>query len=515
MYEQAKSVSQYVLGNCSGSDQCIWAQRDIILCDIGLRNQPAAQAGLEKLVRDCTQDGRLPYVLNDIARIYREARLHEQARPISQYILDHYSGNDQCIWAQRDIILCDKDLGNLDAAQVGLQKLLKNYADDGHLPYALNEIASQYRQAQMYEQSKAISQHVLDNYPDSDQRLWAQRDIALSDLASGHLESASATTQQLVSKFAKQPGVVWAVGEVADGFSRLGQHEQARNLFAFNLGSGFDPDDTIWSLRGFVNESIALNDDGSIDAGVKRLLSEYSASKNLPMAANHIAREVSRTGHPQASQSFQYVIDKYPGDEQTIFARICMGHIYLQRGQDSQAEAIYQKILTDYANHPRLAEAVSLMAEGYYEQAFRQPGSDEQKSGGPLSEYTKTHIQKALDKWDLVIGRLPPRADVTAMSCFYAATAYYQLGDYPKALQYCTQMVERWPEHEEAWRAQMLAHKIYKRQMADGAIPEPQAMVAMTQSFQQLLQKYPASPVASIARQWLQQYGTKSEGGER
>jgi len=370
LYAKARPLYEYVVDNWQDKPRAIHAHTALIRGCIRLRDKQAAQARLDQLAKRYATDPQLPRALNEIARGCREAQMYQETRPISRHVLDRYSGHEQCIWAQRDLILCDVGERNQEAAQAGLQVLIKNYADNGYLPYVLNEIAAGYRQVRMYGQAESVSQYVLDNFPGNDQCLWAQRDVVLSNLALKNLEAAAAGAQELQSRFAKQAGAIWAVSEVAETYSNLGQHEQARNLFRFNLYNYTDLDDTIWSLRGFVAESVALKDQASIDAGIKKLFSEYSASKNLPMAAVHIGRSLSEAGHARASELFQYVIDKHPGHEQAIFAKVGMGYVCLRRGQDNEAETIFQKIPTDYAGYPTLPEAMMLIAYSYWNRAF-------------------------------------------------------------------------------------------------------------------------------------------------
>jgi tetratricopeptide (TPR) repeat protein len=430
-YAKARPLYEYVVDNWSDKPRAIYAHTGLVRDCIRLRDKQAAQARLEQLAKRYATDAQLPNVLNEIARGYREAQMYQEARVISQRILDTYSGHDQCIWAQRDIILCDIAEHSQNAAEAGLQKLIKDYPDNGYLPYVLNEIAEGYRQGRMYQPAKSVSQYVLDNFPSSDQCLWAQRGIVLSDLALGNLDAAKAGIQQLEGRFAKQQGVIWATSEVAEMSSKLGRHEQARDLFQFNLSNCPDRDDTIWSLRGFVAESIALKDEASIDAGIQKLFSEYSASKNLPMAAVHIGMDLCKAGHPRASELFQYVIDKYPDHEQAMFAKACTGQVFLQRGQDSQAEAIYQKILADYANAPGLADALDLMAEGYYSEALSECGSPEDA----VPQRAVERFEKALAKWQTAANLASATPHFAARVCYLTGMCLQRLKQYDKMIE--------------------------------------------------------------------------------
>jgi tetratricopeptide (TPR) repeat protein len=504
MYAEAKPVAQYVLDHYPTSDQRIWVQRDLVLSDFGLRNQEAAQAGLQKLVGDYAKDGHLPYVLNEIARTCRQGRMYEQARPLSQYILDNHPDSDQCIWAERDLLLCDVRQGNPDSAQTRLQRLASRYGSDGYLPYVLNEIAGEYRQVRRYGQAKTIAQYILDNYPNSDQCLWAQRDVVLNTLASGDLEAAAGGAQTLLSRFGTQAGAGMAIAEVAEAYGKRGQHEQARDLFRFNLTNYPASDDLIWSLRGFVNESIALNDAAAIEAGVKKLFSEYATSKNLPMAALHIGRELCKAGRTEAPELFQYIIDKYPNHEQTLLARVCLGHVYVQRGQDSQAETVYQQVLTDYANSPRLAEAVNVMAEGYFDQA-----EAETSKGAP--QQAQQHYQAALTKWQMIVERLSASAS-TPHAYEFCGECYRKLNQPDKALE-CYQAVCRsWPQYEYAWHLQGLVAKLYQDMIRSGQATEAQAAPLIEGALTEIAAKHPDSPAAKMAKDWLQQIAAVRQG---
>ncbi len=508
LYAEAKPVCQYVLDHYPDSDQCLWAQRDVILSDIGLGNREAAGAGVQKLLANYTKDGNLPWAINDIAKGYREARMYEQAKPVSQFLLDHYPNSDQRIWADRDILLCDVRLHNQDAAQTEFQKLISRYADNGYLPYVLVDISGQYRQTRMYSQARSTSQYVLDHYPDSDCCLWAQRDVVLSALALRDLDTADAEAQKLVSRFANRPDTFWAVSDIAEANSRSGRHQQARDLLRFNVTNYPASENMIWSVRGFINESIALNDDASTDAGIKKLLSEYASSRGLPMVMVHVGRTLCNAGKSQqASNLFQGVIDKYPNHEQSLFARTCMGHVYIGQGQDKQGEALYQKILTDYANHPRLAEAINLMAEGYLDQGVALEQAIAKLVG--LDQYTKivreqgrseavkNYYQRAIEKWRIIIQKMPPTCDQMARAWYFTGVAYRRhLGDPEKAIPYYQKVAETWPDYEYAWSAQSMLAQCYETLARSGKVTKEEAEPKLEEAYSAVVHKYADCPLA-------------------
>jgi len=412
--------------------------------------------------------------------------------------------------------------GRQDAAQNGLQRLVKDHAAHGYLPYVLREIAGQYLQGRRHEEAKSLCQYVLDNFSDSDQCLWAQRDLVLSDLALRDLPAAQVGTDALLKRSSGRMDALWAVSEVAETYSRIGQHEQARELFRFNLTGNPNLDDTIWSLRGFINESIALKDEAAIDAGVKTLMSEFAGSRNLPMAAVHVGRELSIVGHKHAADVLQHVIDKHPEDEQTLLARVCMGYAYIMQGKDGEAETLYSQIMTQYANHPNLAEVVHAMAEGYFD-CGKAAERDQMRRVG-FQAYTneviiqgrpdamKRYYQQAARKWELVITRFPD-APIVPRAYELAATCYEYANDYKKALEYFTVILDLYPGYESADRAQFMVGRMCKRLRDQGVMTDTETMPIILAASKAIIDQYPQSSFV-IAAQNVVDRTIETEGRE-
>jgi len=188
--------------------------------------------------------------------------------------------------------------------------------------------------------------------------------------------------------------------------------------------------------------------------------------------------------------------------------------VQIRQGNDAGAEAVFQKVLTDYASHPRLPEAVHAMAEAHFRQAFQVSRLDLMESSGPC-EYTRTHLGKAIEKWNLIIEQMPRDTSAMPIAYYYLARAYYHLRDYEKAERHCTTLLERWPAHELAWEAQFLVAKMAKRMIAETGRPETEPQDKMKAAFEQLLENYPNCPAAATAHKWLVGYHEVSQGGKQ
>lgn len=507
--KKARPLYEYVVQNWSGKPRAMHAHTALVRSCIRLNDKEAAAGQVQNLVKQYSENPELPKILNEIARGYREARMYDEARNVSQYILANYPGHEQRIWADRDIILCDVAQQHQDDAQAGLQKLTRDHASNGYLPLVLREIADQYRQGQRYTEARALWQYVLDNYPSSEECLWVQRGIVLDSLVRMDMERAREGTEVLLTKYGRQSGAWWAVQDIADMYGMLRQHERARELHQWNLANHPTADDTIWSMRGVIRESIAMKDMAAIDAGIKKLLSEYASSRSLPMAAIHIGRELCDAGNPRAADVFEYVIAKHPDDEKTLVARVCLGYVYAMKGKGSQAETLYDEILTRYASHPDLPEAVHTMAEGYYDcgkaaerDLMTKLGPDVYTDGVIMygrPESVKRYYQAAAQKWEIIITRFPD-APIAPKAYQFAAICYEYMNDYRKAMEYATAIVERYPSCTYADRAHFTIVRMCEKLRDQGGMTNAEAMPVILAASQTILTQYPQSPFVVAAQ---------------
>jgi len=515
-YDKSKPIYEYIVDTWPQKSRTIHAHTALVRVCIFLRDDQAAKTRLQQLIERYAKEDELPGVLVQICRNYREAQMFDESQQVSRYVLENFPKDGSCIWAQRDLVLCDIGKGDDEEAEGGVEKLVASYGDSGHLPYVLNEIAAGYRQSGVYDKARAISQWVLTNRPESDQCIWVQCNIVLCDIAQGAEQAATEGIETLKTRFGDHGGLIWALADSATAYSGKGQHERARELFAYNVENHPNKDDSIWCLRDYIKESLFLGDTVATDAGIEKLLADYGDSVNFPMAAVHTGRELLEADHPKAAEVLQAVVDKYPDDDQAMIAKVGFGQIKLRQGQDAEAEAIYAKVLADYADDPQLAEVVHVMAEGYFLRAFQPTVRGDISLTEELSDGTKAYLLKAVEKWEYIATKIPVDAEITPRAYYFLATAYHRLGDPAKAVQYASQLVERWPDHDMGWRAQHLIVKVYKRQIPDDqSIEESAAVEAMIEAARQLVEKYPACRVASTARKYLAQFDVSKQGGEK
>jgi outer membrane protein assembly factor BamD (BamD/ComL family) len=183
----------------------------------------------------------------------------------------------------------------------------------------------------------------------------------------------------------------------------------------------------------------------------------------------------------------------------------------LRQGDDQGAEAIFQEVLTTYAKHPRLAEAVNLIAQAYCEAAFQEPAL--LPSGDPyLSQQGETWFRQAIEKWDLIVSALPVDPSITPAAHYSLATTYYCLGEYSEVETHCSELRAGWPADEHAWMTYVLTVKIYQDSLTKGEIRQADCDAKSKLVYEDLLRKYPNCPHSTMIHDWVNRYNASMEG---
>jgi TolA-binding protein len=276
----------------------------------------------------------------------------------------------------------------------------------------------------------------------------------------------------------------------------------------YTQATGPGSDWAMWAERDLATAAIQSGDDTAAQAAMGRLTANYATRTDTPAALHFLGNyylEVKKDNRAEAV--YKYLVEKYPNHELAPLVKTGLGQIRLRQGDGQGAEATFQKVLTDYAGHPRLAEAVQLMGDGYYVQAQRERAAKrEDKANDCCTE--------ALEKWHMIMDRLPATPQQAARAHFFAAECYRYLGDTQKAIEYHQMVPKNWPTYEYAWLSYAKIYEILKLQIRRGLMSEEEGRASIRACLEGMCQGYPNCPMASNARAWLKDNANLVKGGQ-
>ena len=189
--------------------------------------------------------------------------------------------------------------------------------------------------------------------------------------------------------------------------------------------------------------------------------------------------------------------------EHSMWSQAALARSKIALGDDPNAQAAIDKLITDFAGHPDLPEAIFSVGEEYCNKAY------EYKNQGLLAE-AEEYFQKALTVLGKIITELP--ASTTTVDAYYlSAGCYFFMDEYEKAIDYFKRTLDNWPDYGRAWKALFLTIQCYEKLEKAGRIPTEEAAAQIRQACERLLADYPDCIAAKSARNLLEHWGVSEK----
>ena len=208
---------------------------------------------------------------------------HKNAVPIYQYALDHWPTNENAIWQQMNLVICQICLGDSQAADAAIAKLQANYASNPNFRRAACTIGDNLRWRDINTE-KAKDMYTVaasgDPYPDI---LWAKMGLAISSIGSGDPNTAYAILAKLNTQYRDDPGLAQALYEIGGAFSDAKQFDKATQLFnqvitTWPAGGDYAP----LSKAGLGLIQVRQGNDAASEAIYQKVLADYPNHARLP-----------------------------------------------------------------------------------------------------------------------------------------------------------------------------------------------------------------------------------------
>jgi TolA-binding protein len=121
---------------------------------------------------------------------------------------------------------------------------------------------------------------------------------------------------------------------------------------------------------------------------------------------------------------------------------------------------------------------------------------------------TKKFLDKTIATLDIVNTSFSASDDVPS-ALYLTAQSQYLLGDYENSTSTFLKVAESYPKFQMASNALFKAAEIQQMLKESGLISKSQADSKIWIAYQQLVQKYPDSPLAGAAQSWLDKNGSR------
>jgi len=152
----------------------------------------------------------------------------------------------------------------------------------------------------------------------------------------------------------------------ADAYMKDKNYEQAEAIYQQIVTDFPDSNDALEAQKQLTILYIKQDNQPQADAALQKLLTNFSERNGIAEAVNKVADHYrwSRQ-YEEARRLYQDVVDNWPDDEYAIWSQKSLATSNIQLGDDPNAAAAIEKLLTNFSEHKQIARAVYNVARTY------------------------------------------------------------------------------------------------------------------------------------------------------
>jgi len=210
---------------------------------------------------------------------------------------------------------------------------------------------------------------------------------------------------------------------LADDLRELRRYEQARGIYRYVVDNWADADYAIDCLRGVVRTSMLLGDDPNAEAGISRLLNEFGDVERTGKVLDNIADGYRKSArYEEARRLYKRAAEMWPEAEYAMESKKKYVLCSIAAGDDPNAEAGIDKLITDINDGPELPEAISSIETGYYMRIL------------DVEQALREDYLKAVALWEKIIEKFPDFSHDDPDVYYFVGDCYRHLGEHEKAI---------------------------------------------------------------------------------
>jgi len=276
-------------------------------------------------------------------------------------------GTDEALKAQEKLVgLYVKQ--KMDAeAEAAYSAMLTDFAGNAGLAKAVDHVADAYRESGKYEKALELYKQVVNNWPGAEHALESQGAVARLYIKIGDEPNAVAAVEQLIGEFGDKKESADVVDSVADEYRDCKRYAEAMELYRRVAEMWPTSKQACGSLASVAALYIKAGDDANATTVTNNLIANFAANKGLGDAVHEIAYTYHHRVHDyeKARELYEWVVENRPSCKMAIRAQMGIAKIYVDLGDDPNAEAAIEKLVAKYSENKEIAKALDRIADEY------------------------------------------------------------------------------------------------------------------------------------------------------
>ena len=384
-YAQAEAAYKMIITDYPGTDYALQAQKQLALLYIIWGKKSEAEAAVNKLTADFSENPALFEVLYRIAERYQMVDMREQAKQLYQQVAgEQHPGNSHRVWAQMSVAISDMELGNYAEADAAINKLTTDFPGDPNLPEALFFTGKNCQEHGREEKARELYQYIATEFPGEEYGMWGQTSAIISDIEARQDVNTVAAVESLNANFSDVWALPSAVCGVAVAFQNLGEYEKANRLYQYVIDRWPLNDHATWvQAQCAARANIGLGNNSAAQAAIDKLVADFGDSQEVQRAVYEIGLRYSndairsaREGLDTEAKSncnkaivlYKIAINAFPKTQVAAWAYSMEADCHNALGEYQKAIDCYNEILGGWRDYYEYARHAQCMIGQFYQQ---------------------------------------------------------------------------------------------------------------------------------------------------
>ena len=381
-YNWSRQLYQHTLERDPQGPLAMRAKAGVAGADIMLGNDAAAQAGVDALIRDFAEDPKLAGMLWELGNYSWRRKKYNWSRQLYQHTFETDPQGPLAMQAKARVARADILLGNDEAAQAGIDALIKDFAEDPELAGVLLGLGNNmWKVFKKYDWSRRLYQHTFETDPQGPLAIKAKAGVAGADIMLGNDAAAQAGVDALIRDFAGDPelaGMLWKLGNISwEG----GKYDRAAELYQYVIDNWPKTEHEMRAKTDIAKLNISLGNDAAVEATIDNLIADFNDHPALPEAVFIIGEQYYNKAfrceneglEAKANENFAKAIAVweriitelqpnavYPA-QAYFFSAVC----YRRRGEYEKAIEYYQEVVANWPDNEYAWHAQFIVARTY------------------------------------------------------------------------------------------------------------------------------------------------------
>jgi len=425
---------QHVISNYPSHNWAVRAQSGLIKCYLHNKEDSNAQAAIEKLLADYSNHPDIVEILVDLADYCSKKKKNDIAIELSQYIVSEYPSHDLAVQAQSDLVKYYLRKEDKHTAWALVKKFRADYFDHPDIVEILVDLADYCRKDRAHKIAIGLYQHILSNYPLHNLVVQAQAGLVKYYIqrkddvnTQAAKEAAQAAIETLLTDYSDHPDIANVISGVAGYCSYKNDTDTAIELYQHIASEYPSHKNPMWVQPRLIKNYIDQKDYINAQAAIDKLLTDYSDHPDIVKVIGGIADDCrKKKADDIAIELYQYIISEHPSHDLAIRSQSDLAKCYIQENDDAKAQAAIDKLLTDYSDHPAIAQVIWYLA----------------------GDCRKKNVDKAIELYRYIINAYPSH-DLAAQAQSDLIKCYIQKNDYTMALSCIDRATQDYPDHKD------------------------------------------------------------------